>query len=74
MRLPSKVTSYGESSICKIPILLKILKDKNLSPYELYTISEKYFECIEEFIDALDCLYALNKVIYDEVRGILYVT
>lgn len=73
MRLPSKVTSYEESSICKLPILLKVLRDKNLTPYELYIISEKHFECIEEFIDALDCLYVLNKVIYDEVRGILYV-
>lgn len=69
MRLPSKVTSFKESSLSKFPVLLDKLNKNDLSPYELYEETKKYFENIEDFIDALDYLYALNKISFDKESG-----
>lgn len=36
MRLPNKVTSYSESVLSKLPIVLDRLADGDVSPYVLY--------------------------------------
>lgn len=71
MKFPNKVTTYRESSIGKITLILSLLSEEDLSPFDLYNNLNKKFETIEEFIDALDCLYALNRIQYDESRGVL---
>lgn len=69
MRLPSKVTSFKESSLSKFPVLLDKLNKSDLSPFELYEETKKYFENIKDFIDTLDYLYALNKISFDKENG-----
>lgn len=69
MRFPSKVTSFKESSISKFSLLLNILYEESISPYELYEQTKNKFGSIEEFIDALDCLYALDKITLDVETG-----
>ena len=72
MRLPSKITSYGESTISKFP---SVLQDANAGVFALYEATMKYFSSIEDFMDTLDCLFALKRIRYDAEREVLcYVT
>ena len=71
MKLPSKITSYNESVLSKIPIILNILQNADTGVYTLYTATEKHFNGIEELLDTLDCLFALHKIKYDANREVL---
>lgn len=73
MKFPNKVTSYRESSLINIPIVIEALTNNNLTPYLLYDKVKKNFETIEDYMDTLDCLFALNTIAYDVDRGIVYV-
>ena len=64
MRYPSKITSYRESIISKMPLILAELSNGDMHVYDLYKSTHKGFSGIEEFIDTLDCLYALHKIKY----------
>lgn len=67
MKIPSKVTPYKESTIAKFPIVLSFLEKGDISPSELYTKLKKgKVECVMEYVEVLDCLYAMNKI---ELRG-----
>lgn len=70
MRFPSKVTPYKESIIAKFPIVLAALEYQDMMPRELYAKTKKKVGSISEFIDVLDCLYALNKIEMEE--GLLH--
>ena len=75
MRLPSKITSYGESVISKYPPILDVLLGTDMEVFSLYEATMKHFRCIEEFLDTLDCLFALQRIRYDAEREVLcYVT
>lgn len=66
MKLPNKLFSYKESLISKFPIVLNELNEKEyVTIYQLYLNLIKEFDSISEFIDSLDCLYALGKIDYD---------
>lgn len=71
MRLPSKITSYSESAISKFPPVLSILQDADSGIFALYEATMKHFSGIEEFMDTLDCLFALQRVRYDAEREVL---
>ena len=71
MRLPSKITSYGESVISKFAPVLSVLQDTDTGVFALYEATMKYFNSIEEFMDTLDCLFALQRVRYDADREVL---
>lgn len=72
MLLPSKVCSYNESILSKFPILLKELKEKPHTVKDLYLkTSENLSFDICEFIEILDCLYALEKIEYDKEMEVL---
>lgn len=72
MKLPNKVTSYKESVLSKLTILLDILSVRDLSLIELYLNTRQHFSDTSEFIDAVDCLFALNKLEYDEDLEVLH--
>ncbi len=62
MRLPSRVTSYRNSTFAKFPKVLSLLKERDMYPQELYRqVKEKNFE-VADFIEVLDCLYLLGRV------------
>jgi len=74
MRLPSKIFSFEESVLSKFPIILNALQQGGLSPIELYILTKSKTEDLGEFLETLDCLYALGKINYDEGTGkLLYV-
>lgn len=74
MKLPNKLFSYKESVISKFPFILrKVSEEKHISILELYYAVNGKFEDISEFLEALDCLYALGKIEYDsKLRRISY--
>lgn len=72
MKLPSKITSYKESVLSKIPSVLTVLQNTDIGVFALYEATSRNFSGTEEFMDTLDCLFALNKVTYDLEREVLH--
>ncbi len=64
MRLPNKVTSYKESVLKLLPPILEVISKNDLHIYDVYCLTSDNYKSITEFIDALDCLFALNKITY----------
>ena len=62
MKFPSKVTPYKESIIAKFPMILSKVEKKDMTPADLYRSMKNKVVDIREFMDILDCLYALNKI------------
>ena len=74
MRLPSKIFSFNESVLSKFPLVLTALSVAPLSIRELYQQMVNKVEDVSEFLEVLDCLYALGKIRYDEeMRALCYV-
>lgn len=72
MKFPNKVTSYSESIFSRLSTILKILYTGDKTIIELYQDTCFQYNAIEEYIDALDCLYALGKIDYIEESGVLH--
>lgn len=82
MRFPNKLFSFNESIFVLFPDILAELKRRSLSPLELYkrvsnislvaaahTSEDKSIRSnLNEFLDALDALYALQVIEYDEKK------
>lgn len=72
MKLPSKAISYSNSVLSKfVPILDNIVLG-DISPSTLYSLTKKHFINIEEYIDTLDCLFALGLIKISEKSEVLY--
>ncbi|WP_138187001.1 ABC-three component system middle component 7 [Paenibacillus alvei] len=65
MKFPNKLYTYNESIISKFPIILNAIEnDRDFSISDLYSSVISKFRNTSEFLDALDCLYALGKIEY----------
>jgi hypothetical protein len=74
MRFPSKNTSFSESIIAKFPVVLGALEHRDISASELFRAVRNETEDIGEFIEILDCLFALGKLeLNAETRSLHYV-
>lgn len=62
MRFPSKVTTYKESTIALFPVALGHLEKQDLTPSQLYGKMKNKVTDVREFLEILDCLFALNKI------------
>lgn len=71
MLFPNKLFSYSESILSKLPIVLKELKKQPMSVRKLYKKVIRNLDGVNQYIDVLDCLYALHKIEYDEEEGVL---
>jgi len=69
MKLPNKIIRYEESILAKLPIVLTILEKKDKAILELYIEVKDIVANIAEFTEILCCLYALNKIDYNDVTG-----
>lgn len=65
MKFPSKVTTYKESGIALFPVILSYLESTDMTPAELYKKMKNKVSGVQEFIDTMVCLYALNKIELD---------
>jgi hypothetical protein len=73
VKLPSKITSYSESSISKFPYVLKAVREGEKTPLELYSEAKKEHISIAEFMEVLDGLYALRRIDLNEEGKLYYV-
>lgn len=73
MQFPNKLFSYNQSIISKLPVVLKEIKKKPCSVHDLYKKVIFKFEGINEFIEALDCLFLLGAIQYNDKEALLYV-
>ena len=71
MRFPNKITSYNESVLSKFYPILHILSRQDMSVYTLYYKTRQSFSSVCDYIDALDCLFAMGKIDLDEQKGVL---
>lgn len=65
MRLPSKFISFKESILPKFIGVLTKLQEHDMTVLELYKRFKGQVENIDEFIEILDCLFALGKISYN---------
>lgn len=74
MKLPNKVITYNESIISKFPIVLTILRNGDCRAIELYSQVKNLIDDIDDYIDVLDCLFALGTITLNEqTRRLHYV-
>ena len=71
MLFPNKLFTYSESVISKLPIILIELQRESISAVELYKRLADRLTGVSEYLDALDCLFALRKIEFDEEEGVL---
>lgn len=62
MKLPSKFINYKESSLYKFPLFLEPLEKCDLSIFELFKKTKSHVENIQEWMEIMDCLYALEVI------------
>ncbi|MDR3022295.1 MAG: hypothetical protein LBU60_06465 [Clostridiales bacterium] len=73
MKFPNKVISFNESIISKFALILNTLKEKGYTAIELFHLMCEQDIDIPNFIDILDCLFALNKITFDKTDRLQYV-
>ena len=66
MRLPSKITTYTNSTLARFPIILRELQRCPLEPMALFKRVQYQIHDVAEFIDVLNCLDALRKSVLQE--------
>lgn len=71
MLFPNKVISYNESILSKFAPILNRLKKSPMRVSDLYQGVCNSSSDISEFIDALDCLYALRAIEYDSEKEVI---
>lgn len=62
MKLPSKVTSYKDSILSKFDVVMSCIEKEDIKPTLLYKKLKNKVSDPSEFIEILDCLYALGKI------------
>lgn len=72
MKLPGKSISYSNSVFALFPDILKSLQEKDMQVNELYKAVEKNND-FENFVNALDCLYALGRIDINTEGKLFYV-
>lgn len=74
MILPNKLISFQDCILAKTVYILEKISDSNFSVIGLYEQVETHFEDLNEYMLALDVLYVLGKIEYnEELQVIQYV-
>ncbi len=71
MRFPDKITSYKESVLRLLPLILNLLSEFDMTPIDLFELI-KSNTSLSEYIEALDCLFILKKIGFNHQSGRLY--
>lgn len=71
MRVPNKIYTYNDSIISKFPLILKEVKKEELSVLSLYKIVKSQLDGIDEYLQILDYLFAMNKIEMDYKEEVL---
>ena len=74
MILPNKLISFQDCILAKTVYILEKISDSDFSVIGLYDQVEAHFEDLNEYLVALDVLYVLGKIEYnEELQVIQYV-
>jgi hypothetical protein len=73
MRFPSKVTSYNDSILPRFPLIIKELMLEDLTPDKLFLRLKSKLTDINEFMDILSCLFAINEIVLIDEEVLHYV-
>lgn len=74
MILPNKLISFQDCILAKTVYILEKISDSDFSVIQLYEQVKTNFEDLNEYMLALDVLYVLGKIKYnEELRVIQYV-
>lgn len=66
MKYPNKIINYDNSTIKKIELTYREINKGDCAPIELYEKLKNHFAYINEFVEVLDCLFLLDKIILSE--------
>lgn len=66
MILPNKLISFQDCILAKPVYILEKISDSDFSVIGLYEQVETHFEDLNEYMLALDVLYVLGKIKYNE--------
>ena len=71
MKFPNKITTYKESSFPQMIVILDEIKKSNgsIKLFDLLT-NIKQID-INEFIEILDILFTMNKIKFNEIKGVI---
>jgi hypothetical protein len=72
MLLPNKITPFKESILAKFPLLLEEIKTEDVSVMKLFKKVKSEFNSIADYLEALDCLFALRKIELTEQAEVLH--
>jgi hypothetical protein len=70
MLVPNKTVSINESCIYRASLILSKLEG-DISVEELYCNQKKLFIDMADYIDVLDLLFVLGKIVLDEENGVI---
>lgn len=74
MILPNKLISFQDCILAKTVYILEKISDSDFSVIGLFEQVETHFEDLNEYMLALDVLYVLGKIEYnEELQVIQYV-
>jgi len=73
MKLPNKVVCYEGSLLSKFPLVLRQLEAGEITPVELFNAIKQQLIDVADFVDILDCLFALGKVNFTTDGRLKYV-
>ena len=71
MKLPNKEITYKESLLAKFPVFLVVIKDQEIAVDLFYKKMKSKVDDIGEFMEVMDCLYALGKIELDVKKGVI---
>lgn len=70
MLVPNKTISISESCLYRAALLLSKFKNE-ISVLELYKSEKRLFLGVADFIDSLDLLFILGRIVLDETNGVI---
>ena len=70
MQLPNKLYSYNNSVLHLHPIVLKEIKEHPVLVTELYKKVKPSLNDVTDFLEVMDCLYAINAIDLNEKNEI----
>ncbi len=71
MRLPNKTTPYSRSIFPYFPRIAAALSHEDAAPMAVYNVLEIGGKNLGDYLDALDCLFAIGKLTLTE-GGLLH--
>lgn len=71
MIFPNKIMDFQDSTISKLVFILDELSSASLGVLPLYNKVKKHFEDLDQFILALDVLFLLEKIEFEEKWEVL---